>query len=492
MFMFVSYFNQNFSCIFVWNIGEIPVASSSCRSISAPASRTNDCIVVEKVETISQTSNLNEAHQPQTNGQQSFRASSQSGLISNESESSDSQLPSFIDKEAIDNTISPQDNDSVFSYEDDNETADNIVNSTIEMNSFLNENYNHEHSTIDATDTSETSKPLLQRQDSISSRFLSLSKLIITPDISSTPIDTTQEQVPIFIPTSENKPSQTINNTQTKRVSPKLSTSPNTFKKPGVPNFKPKPSSSTSSVKDSQIRRVASATKIETRTMTTSKTLKDSCSTQNLTLFATDMQQSESETSHNITISHVTQGTLSLAAASNVEPSLDESRLPSHELDHKTNDQMPQLTQDFYRPTVELYLESSSTSLNENFIATETTNSLQTCTLTDNDKKSTVIEVQQNLSTPDLQKIQQEQETTSSSSADLKINNVKHNFSDSIINDRRMPIVQHVVNNLRKYLDELKNLYASVAQSSDPQDVMLKEHIEQIYNDLRLLITNEQ
>ncbi|CAF3738584.1 unnamed protein product [Rotaria sp. Silwood1] len=87
------------SCIFVWNIGEIPVASSSCRSISAPASRTNDCIVVEKVETISQTSNLNEAHQPQTNGQQSFRASSQSGLISNESESSDSQLPSFIDKE---------------------------------------------------------------------------------------------------------------------------------------------------------------------------------------------------------------------------------------------------------------------------------------------------------------------------------------------------------------------------------------------------------
>ncbi|CAF3818529.1 unnamed protein product [Rotaria sp. Silwood1] len=226
--------------------------------------------------------------------------------------------------------------------------------------------------------------------------------------------------------------------------------------------------------------------------MTTTKTLKDSCSTQNLTLFATDMQQSESETSHNITISHVTQCTLSLAAASNVEPSLDESCLPSHALDHKTNDQMPQLTQDFYRPTVELNLESSSTGLNENFIATETTNGLQTCTLTDNDKKSTVIEVQQNLPTPDLQKIQQEQETISSSSADLKINNVEHNFSDPIINDRRMPIVQHVVNNLRKYLDELKNLYASVAQSSDPQDVMLKEHIEQIYNDLRLLITNEQ
>ncbi|CAF1288884.1 unnamed protein product [Rotaria sordida] len=175
----------------------------------------------------------------------------------------------------------------------------------------------------------------------------------------------------------------------------------------------------------SQIRHVASATKTETRTMPTSKTLKNSRSFQNLTLSATNMQQSEPETSHNITISHV-------------KPSSEKSHLPSHELDNKTNDQMPQLTQDFHL---------SSIGLNENFNVSETTNDLQTSTLTDNNKNSTKIEVQQNLSTSDLQKMQPEQKTTSSS---------------------------------------------SVAQSSDTQDVMLKKHIEQIYNDLRLRITNEQ
>ncbi|CAF3849173.1 unnamed protein product, partial [Rotaria sordida] len=165
------------SCIFVWNIRELLVASSSYRSISAPPLKTNDCIVIERIETISQTSNLTEARQQQTNSQQSFRKSSQPGSISNESEFSDSQLRSFLDKEVIDKTISPQHNDSVFIEEDDDdeETADNIVNSTVEMNSFFNENYNHEYSTINAADASETSKPLFQRQDSISSRFSSLS-----------------------------------------------------------------------------------------------------------------------------------------------------------------------------------------------------------------------------------------------------------------------------------------------------------------------------
>ncbi|CAF4185215.1 unnamed protein product, partial [Rotaria sordida] len=164
------------SCIFVWNIGEIIVASSSYRSMSAPPLKTNDCIVVERVETISQTSNLIEALQPQTNSQRSFRKSSQPDSISNESEFTDSQLPSFLDKETIDKTISPQHNDSVFIEEDnDDETADNVVNSTVEMNSFFNENYNHEYSTINTTDASEASKRLFQRQDSISSRFSSLS-----------------------------------------------------------------------------------------------------------------------------------------------------------------------------------------------------------------------------------------------------------------------------------------------------------------------------
>ncbi|CAF1392021.1 unnamed protein product [Rotaria sordida] len=171
---------------------------------------------------------------------------------------------------------------------------------------------------------------------------------------------------------------------------------------------------------------------------------------------------------------------------------------------------MSQLTQDFHRPTVELGLESSfthdvtsssnepaeqlsSTGLNENFNVSETTNDLQTTTLTDNNNKnSTKIELQQNLSTPDLKKMQPEQKTTSPSSVDLKINDVEHNFSDSIINDDRISAVQHVVNNLHQCLDKLKDVYASVAQSSDTQDVMLKKHIEQIYNDLRLRITNEQ
>ncbi|CAF1346858.1 unnamed protein product [Rotaria sordida] len=132
---------------------------------------------------------------------------------------------------------------------------------------------------------------------------------------------------------------------------------------------------------DSQIRHIASATTTETRTIPTSKTLKDFRSFQNLTLCATNMQQSESETSHNITISHV-------------KPSSEKSRLPSHELDNKTNDQMSQLTQDFHRPTVELGLESSfthdvtsssnepaeqlsSTGLNENFNVSETTDDLK-------------------------------------------------------------------------------------------------------------------
>ncbi|CAF1438388.1 unnamed protein product, partial [Rotaria sordida] len=112
------------SCIFVWNIRELLVASSSYRSISAPPLKTNDCIVIERIETISQ-----------------------------------------VEIESI----------TVFKNDDDEETADNIVNSTVEMNSFFNENYNHEYSTINAADASETSKPLFQRQDSISSRFSSLS-----------------------------------------------------------------------------------------------------------------------------------------------------------------------------------------------------------------------------------------------------------------------------------------------------------------------------
>lgn len=79
------------------------------------------------------------------------------------------------------------------------------------------------------------------------------------------------------------------------------------------------------------------------------------------------------------------------------------------------------------------------------------------------------------------------------------------------MNDRRIPVINHLVDDLHKRLNDLENLYASVnkfyylfyyilfscfffkvIQSSDTRDMMLKQYIEQIYTDLHVRITNDQ
>ncbi|CAF4060644.1 unnamed protein product [Rotaria magnacalcarata] len=61
---------------------------------------------------------------------------------------------------------------------------------------------------------------------------------------------------------------------------------------------------------------------------------------------------------------------------------------------------------------------------------------------------------------------------------------------NSISNDPRMPIVNHLVNDLHKHLNELENFYETVSQSSDKHDLNIKQYIEQIYTDLHIRITH--
>lgn len=65
-------------------------------------------------------------------------------------------------------------------------------------------------------------------------------------------------------------------------------------------------------------------------------------------------------------------------------------------------------------------------------------------------------------------------------------------FSDSMMNDDRISIVNHLVDDLHKRLNELENLYSTVSQSSDTRDILLKQYIEQIFADLHIRITNNQ
>jgi ElaB/YqjD/DUF883 family membrane-anchored ribosome-binding protein len=57
-------------------------------------------------------------------------------------------------------------------------------------------------------------------------------------------------------------------------------------------------------------------------------------------------------------------------------------------------------------------------------------------------------------------------------------------------NDHRIPIINHLLDDLHKRLHELENLYSTVSQSSDKRDLMLKQYIEQIFTDLHTRITN--
>jgi hypothetical protein len=74
-------------------------------------------------------------------------------------------------------------------------------------------------------------------------------------------------------------------------------------------------------------------------------------------------------------------------------------------------------------------------------------------------------------------------------------------------NDHRIPIINHLLDDLHKRLHELENLYSTVksilfklfnfsflipkvSQSSDKRDLILKQYIEQIFTDLHTRITN--
>lgn len=63
-------------------------------------------------------------------------------------------------------------------------------------------------------------------------------------------------------------------------------------------------------------------------------------------------------------------------------------------------------------------------------------------------------------------------------------------FSEPMTNDDRMPMVNHLVDDLHKRLNELENLYSTVSQSSDARDLILKQYIEQIFTDIHMRITN--
>ncbi|CAF2007169.1 unnamed protein product [Rotaria magnacalcarata] len=65
-------------------------------------------------------------------------------------------------------------------------------------------------------------------------------------------------------------------------------------------------------------------------------------------------------------------------------------------------------------------------------------------------------------------------------------------IADPIINDDRISTVNHLVNDLHQCLDKLENLYGAVTQSSDIQNTVLKQYIEQIYFDIHTRITNNQ
>ncbi|CAF1165095.1 unnamed protein product [Rotaria sp. Silwood1] len=237
-------------------------------------------------------------------------------------------------------------------------------------------------------------------------------------------------------------------------------------KQPSVLIFEQSSLSKTCLVVNSQRHRDRSVASLETRTMPTSKDLTKSHSTKSLTLPTTTMQQPKSRTLDHVTISHITRCPSNLAASSN-------RQLSSRTKANQTKEN----------------LEKKQYS--------HSTNDLRTCILngnnniyTNNDNNLTEIKVKQSLSIPDLRKMQQEPEVSSPSVAEPLINDPKQD--DPITHDDRMLTVNHLVHDLHQCLNELENLYASVAQSSDIRDTMLKQNIEQIYFDLHIRITNNQ
>ncbi|CAF4281197.1 unnamed protein product, partial [Rotaria magnacalcarata] len=306
---------------------------------------------------------------------------------------------------------------------------------------------------------------------------------------------------------------------------------------PSAPIFVP-PSSSL--VMNAQTRRVPSVVSLDTRPMSSSKSMTKSRSTQNLILPTTTTQQSKMTTFRRVKISRITRRPPNLPTASTIQSSssssassntssptksnqtkenhetkqylhpssssLSDSVLPLRELDNTTNDLMPRWAQDCFYRTVVLGLKplllqdiasspnkptkrSTSTCSIDSSDSLETTNDLQACTLNDNNTPKE-IRVRRSISIPDYRQIKQENKILPSSS-DATMNDTKQN--DSVLNDDRMPVINHLVGDLHKRLNELENLYSSVTQSSNTRDVMLKQYIEQIYTDLHERIaTNHQ
>ncbi|CAF3325604.1 unnamed protein product [Rotaria socialis] len=268
------------------------------------------------------------------------------------------------------------------------------------------------------------------------------------------------------------------------------------------------PSSSNSSLaissSSSQARRIPSVISVDTRS-SSNKNMSKSRSTQNLILPTAMLsnytaQKAKLAPSRRLkvprrppnlptTVATINTQSSSSSSSNNSSPSkskqhlppcLQDSILPLRELDNSTNDLMPKWAQDCFYRTVVLGLKplllqdipasplkhSTSTSSIESSDSLETTSELV------NSQKQ--IKIRRSVSISDYKQIE------------TKTN--KEN--NSISNDHRMPIINHLVSDLHKHLNELENFYSTVSQSSDKHDLNIKQYIEQIYTDLHIRVTN--
>jgi hypothetical protein len=234
------------------------------------------------------------------------------------------------------------------------------------------------------------------------------------------------------------------------------------------------PSTSTASLTmNSQTRRVPSVVSLDTRSISSTKNMTKSRSTQNLVLPTTTTQQSKITTLRRVKISRLPrrppnlptatsiQSSTSSSASSNTSSptktnqtkenaetkqylhssSLQESVLPLRQLDNTTNDLMPKWAQDCFYRTVVLGLKplrlqdipsspnkppkrSSSTCSVESSDSLETTNELQACTLNDNDN-SNEIKVRRSISIPDYRHIKQAHQVLQPSLSETTMNDTK-------------------------------------------------------------------
>ena len=278
---------------------------------------------------------------------------------------------------------------------------------------------------------------------------------------------------------------------------------------PVVPLGIPSSSSSNVSINNpSQSRRMAPV--ISTKNMTKSR------STQNLILPTNSIQQSKGNPMRRIKISRVTRrpptlpttcqvpstSTSSSSASSNASSptkslqtkendqtqqyhhhppppsSSSSSSLPLRQLDNTSNDLMPRWAQDCFYRTVVLGLKplllhdipaspnkppqrSSSTCSIESTDSLETASEFQACSLNDTQAKDSP--VRRSISIPDYRQMKQTNLVLPSSLAEI---NVKED--ESMTNDDRMPMINHLVDDLHKRLNELESLYSTVRQSFPP------------------------